>query len=230
MKVVSILSDQFKIEWKQSPNYSRGRGGRKPIAIVNHITAGLMPGTLSWLCNPAAKASAHYLVTKAGQIWQLVKDEDTAWHAGFVNKPKWVLYDGSNPNRYTIGIEYECVSGGELTEIQYQAGLWLTDKLVKKHSIPIDRNHIIGHYEIDAVNRPNDPGIYFPWNRLIKDLKEGDEMAVETKIVVNGKPITGYILKDNVSYAPVRALSEALGAKVNWDAKTQTVIVQGGSK
>jgi N-acetylmuramoyl-L-alanine amidase len=55
-------------------------------------------------------------------------------------------------------------------------------------------------------------------------------MAVETKIVVNGKPITGYILKDNLSYAPVRALSEALGAKVDWDSVKRVVTVQGGSK
>jgi N-acetyl-anhydromuramyl-L-alanine amidase AmpD len=227
---VVIIIDNFKIEWKPSPNYSKGRAGRKPIAIVNHITAGLMPGTLSWLCNPQAQASAHYLVTKVGQIFQLVKDEDTSWHAGIVNRPKWPLYDGTNPNRYTIGIEYECVSGGKLTEIQYQAGLWLTQKIIKKYTIPIDRNHIIGHYLIDTINRPNDPGPEFPWDRLFDDLNGADEMAVETKIVVNGKPITGYILKDNLSYAPVRALSEALGAKVDWDSVKRVVTVQGGSK
>jgi len=220
-----MSNPQFRIEQAPSPNLTRGRSGKKIIAIVLHITAGLYPGCLNWMRNPAAKASAHYLVTKTGGIYQMVKDADTAWHAGFVNRPTWKLYDGTNPNRYTLGIEFECLSGGELTEAQYQAGLWLIQKLAQKHGIPVDEDHIIGHYRIDAVNRPNDPGPQFPWERLMADLKEDDEMATEAKIKVNDKVLTGYILKDNLSYAPVRALAEALGYKVAWDEKTKTVII-----
>ena len=183
----------FKIIWKQSPNFKSGRNGKKIIAIVNHITAGLMPGTLSWLCNPQAKASAHYLVCKDGSIYQLVKDTDTAYHAGIVNKPNWSLYDGTNPNRYTIGIEFECKSGGELTEIQYQAGLWLHKQLISKYNIPVDSNHIIGHYRIDSVNRPNDPGVNFPWQRLFNDLSEKDPQYIQAlQHLVNKKLITSY--------------------------------------
>jgi len=161
-----------------SPNFTAGRRGRKIIAIVNHITAGLMPGTLSWMRNPAAKASAQYLVTKTGEVYQMVKDEDTAWHAGIVKSPKWPLYDGSNPNFYTLGIEHECYSGGELTEAQYQASRLLHLALVVKHGIPVDADHIIGHYRIDSVNRPNDPGAAFPWSRLLADLKGEDEEVI----------------------------------------------------
>ncbi|MGB4018180.1 MAG: copper amine oxidase N-terminal domain-containing protein, partial [Syntrophomonadaceae bacterium] len=64
----------------------------------------------------------------------------------------------------------------------------------------------------------------FPWVELRERL-EDDEMATEAKIKVNGQVLTGYILKDNRSYAPVRALAEALGAKVDWDDKTKTVII-----
>ena len=166
----------MEIEWAASPNYGKGRNGKKIIAIVNHITAGTFPGCLSWLRNPQAKASAHYLVTRQGKVYQLVRDEDTAWHAGVVNKPSWELYDGTNPNRYTLGIEFECLFGGLLTDAQYQAGLWLHRQLITRHNIPIDRDHIIGHYMIDAVNRPNDPGPKFPWERLLKDLKGSEEV------------------------------------------------------
>ena len=169
-----------RIEWAPSPNYTPGRNGRKILAIVCHITAGLMPGCLSWLRNPKAQASAHYLVTKAGEIYQLVKDEDTAWHAGFVNKPQWDLYDGTNPNRYTLGIEHEALAGEGLTEKQYQATLALHRLLVKKHNLPVDTKHILGHYRIDAVNRPNDPGEKFPWSRLFNDLKEDGEVIYKT--------------------------------------------------
>ena len=152
-----------EVKWVGTPNYTKGRGGRKPLAIVNHITDGRYPGCLSWLQNPSAKASANYLITKAGQILQLVKDEDTAWANGGVNKPSWPLYDGTNPNRYTISIEHEGLAGESLTEEQYQATLWLHRQLVAKHGIPVDQDHIIGHYRIDSVNKPNCPGPGFPW-------------------------------------------------------------------
>lgn len=189
--MMEAKEDHMNIQWAGSPNFTAGRNGKKIVAIVNHITAGLMPGTLSWMRNPAAKASAHYLVTKQGQIYQMVRDHDMAWHAGFVNKPSWDLYDGTNPNRYTLGIEFECLSGGELTEPQYQAGLALIGDLSKKYGIPIDTKHIIGHYRIDAVNRPNDPGPNFPWTRLFNDLKEEDEMIYKTIADVPdwGKPL-----------------------------------------
>ena len=215
----------MEIEWAASPNYGKGRNGKKIIAIVNHITAGTFPGCLSWMRNPQAKASAHYLVTRQGKIYQMVRDEDTSWHAGAVNKPSWPLYDGSNPNRYTIGIEHEALPGERLTEMQYQATLWLHRRLIEKYGIPADRDHIIGHYQIDSVNRPNDPGPQFPWGKLLADLKEDEVVAGEVKISVDGKTLTGVILKDNRSYAPVRALAEALGAKVDWDDKTKTVII-----
>lgn len=165
---------EFKIEWVGTPNYRGGRNGKKIVAIVDHITAGSYPGCLTWMQNPKAQASAHYLVNRAGKILQLVKDEDTAWHAGKVNKPSWSLYDGSNPNRYTIGIEHEGIDGN-LTEPQYRATLWLHRHLVNKHGIPVDREHIIGHYRIDSVNRQNCPGPKFPWDRLFADLKGGTE-------------------------------------------------------
>ncbi|NLT19838.1 MAG: N-acetylmuramoyl-L-alanine amidase [Syntrophomonadaceae bacterium] len=223
----------MNIQWAASPNFTVGRSGKKIIAIVDHITAGLMPGTLSWMRNPTAKASAHYLVTKAGEIYQLVKDEDTAWHAGEVKKPNWPLYDGSNPNRYTIGIEHEALGGESLTEAQYQATLELHRMLVKRYSIPIDSDHIIGHNRIDAVNRPNDPGPLFPWQRLLTNLTgQGSKYKpgiVTVPIILPTGKIEGPILNIDGSdrtYVPVRELAEALGYKVRWDEITRTVTIR----
>lgn len=176
---------QNQIEWVGTPNYTPGRSGRVPQAIVNHITAGLYPGTLTWMQNPAAKASAHYLILQNGRILQLVKDEDTAWANGIVNRPNWSLYDGTNPNRYTLSIEHENLSGGSLTEAQYQASLWLHKRLIERWKIPITRDNIIGHNRIDSINRPNDPGPYFPWDRLFADLLKwqgGEQVAEPWKV------------------------------------------------
>ena len=234
-----MSNQQFKIIWKPSPNFTKGRRGKKIIAIVNHITAGSFPGCLNWMRNPKAQASAHYLVTKLGDIYQLVKDEDSSWHAGFANKPNWKFYDGSNPNYYTIGIEHECLSGGDLTEAQYQASLWLHKHLVKKHNISVDNNHIIGHFNIDSVNRPNCPGPKFPWTRLFSDLKGSENMLINVKaqvdlpevpVRVNGNIIGYGVILNDITYMPVRAISEALGAKVDWDANTRTVLILKGGK
>ena len=163
------------IKWAETPNYRPGRNGNKIIAIVNHITAGGFPGCLNWLRNTASGASAHYLVNRSGEIYQLVKDSDTAWHAGVVNRPTWKLYNGTNPNLCTIGIEHEGFDGA-LTEAQYQATLWLQSQLIAKHGIPADEDHIIGHYQINSADRPSCPGPNFPWQRLFDDLKGEEDM------------------------------------------------------
>ena len=208
----------MEITWSPTPNFS-SRMGRSIIAIVNHITAGNFPGCLSWMKNPAAQASAQYLVTRAGEIYQLVADENAAWHAGIVNKPNWSLYDGTNPNRYTIGIEHENLGGGQLTEAQYQATLWLHKQLIAKYKIPVDADHIIGHYRIDSVNRPNCPGPNFPWERLFADLTQP---AVSIKI---GEQFFQGIIVENRSYAPVKAVMIALRLQYGWDANTNSVVV-----
>ena len=163
------------MEIKQVPSKNcSSREGRQIVAIVNHITAGQYPGCRYWLCNPQAEASAHYVISRSGEIVQLVQDAKKAWHAGEVRNPDWILYDGTDPNRYTIGIEHEGYKDkggdGNLTEEQYQATLWLHRQLIDRHGIIVDRDHIIGHYRIDAKNRAGCPGANFPWDRLFSDL------------------------------------------------------------
>jgi N-acetylmuramoyl-L-alanine amidase len=221
------MTDQYKIRRATSPNKSNGRRGNKVIAIVNHITAGRFPGCLSWMRNPQAQASAHYLVTRDGEIYQMVKDEDISWHAGAVKNPSWKMHNGINPNYRTIGIEHEGYQGnggdGSLTETQYQATLWLHRQLIAKYGIPVDRDHIIGHYQIDSITRANCPGPKFPWKRLMQDLAGGYTKTVE--IQVGGKALTG-ILMDEATFAPVREFGNALGHPVSWDA-TKGVSVGG---
>lgn len=217
----------FEIQWQQSPNYRSGRSGNSIIGICDHQTAGQYPGCLSWMCNSEAQASAHYLVTRDGEIFQLVNDEDVAWHAGAINNPIWSLYDGINPNKVLIGIEHECypdVGGdGNLTEIQYQASLWLHQLLIQKWNIPIDRNHLIGHYQIDSVNRSNCPGNAFPWDKLMNDLNP-QTIYTPINIQVNGQIFQG-VASNNVSYAPVRKIAESLGQTVTWVAETNTIYI-----
>lgn len=211
----------FKIEWISSPNHYNGRKGYKPEAIVNHITAGYMNGCLSWMTSVASQASSNYLVTRDGRIIQMVKDEDGAWANGGINKPNWsLLKSGTNPNYYTISIEHEGFPDDGLTEIQYQATLWLHKYLIGKWDIPADKEHIIGHYKIDSVSRSRCPGKLFPWDRLF------DDLISKPKIKVNDKVIEG-VLIDGRTYAPVREFGELLGFPVVYNPETKEVTVGG---
>jgi len=217
----------FQIQWKGTPNFRKGRKGYSPIAIVDHQTAGKFPGCLNWMMNSQAQASSHYLINRQGEIFQLVKDEDTAWANGGVNKPTWNLYNGVNPNLYTLSIEHECypeVGGnGNLTDIQYQATVWLHKYLIDKWNIPIDREHIIGHFQIDSVDRPNCPGSAFPWDKLMQDLNP-QPIYTPVNIQVNGQLFQG-VASNNISYAPVRVIAEKLGQTVQWDSAGNTVYI-----
>ncbi len=105
----------MSILFQQSPNYTVGP--KKKDTIVLHFTLGAYNGAVSWLTNANRpnRSSAHYVIgRKEGEIIQLVKLTDIAWHAGGISNPndraKKVMkknLDGSwvNPNQYTIGIE-----------------------------------------------------------------------------------------------------------------------------
>lgn len=208
-----------------SPNFWPGRNGHKICAIVNHIAAGLNPGALSWLCSPTSGVSAHYLVDRAGNIYKLVHESDTAWHAGVVDTPTWSLYTGINPNYLTIGIEHEGLptqaeGDGDLTPAQYQASLWLHKQLISAYAIPVDNNHIVGHHVIDA-NHADCPGSTFPFAQLFADL-----ITVTPKMVYEGDPISGQILSDGRLW--VRAVDAAglFGhSNYQWDAAMETMTV-----
>jgi len=79
------------------------KGKLNPIGIVIHYTAwGDASETVAYF--QKANASAHYVISRSGTVFQCVKLEDAAWHAGKSS----VTVDGKqykNLNLYTFGIE-----------------------------------------------------------------------------------------------------------------------------
>lgn len=142
---------------KKSYNFSTGRNGYKPEAIVIHIMDGTLSGTDSWFGDTTSQVSAHYGIGKNGEVHQYVQEADTAWHAGRVDSPTWSQIKQSvNPNLYTIGIEHEGKSNDVWPEAQKQASVALIRDICQRWGIPIDRDHIIGHYQIFS-RKPNCP-------------------------------------------------------------------------
>lgn len=166
-------------------NFS-SREGYKPELIVIHISAGSLTSMTNWFSTPNSQASAHYGVGKDGSILQYVEEKDKAWANGRVNNPSFSLYKpGINPNLYTISIENEGMDLAQYTDNQMQSLIELIKDITSRWNIPLDRDHIIGHYEIDAINRPYCPS---PDHSIIDEivslLKVEDTVEVPRKILL----------------------------------------------
>ena len=144
-------------EWVPSSNFEP----RRPVIIVLHATEqASAQQSLDTLrsANRTGKVSAHYLVGDDGRIYQLVADDQRAWHAG-------AGYWGTitDLNSVSIGIELDNDIGEPYTEPQITALLRLLEDLSVRLRIP--KTQVIGHADM-APTRKQDPGPLFPWKRL----------------------------------------------------------------
>ncbi|WP_438435387.1 N-acetylmuramoyl-L-alanine amidase [Gorillibacterium sp. sgz500922] len=221
---------------------SSSRDGRIPCVIVDHISAGTMASMDAWFTSPGNEvSSAHFGVSKTGEIHQYVPLDRMAWANGLTVEamakaaaPIVRQNAPINPNKYSVSIEHEGTDG-ELTEAQFAASVWLhrfiRDEIKRLYgqTIPLDEQHVIGHYQVDPVRKPFCPGPKFPWKQLYEALKEEAKVKKEetVEVMVNGKSIgTGYV-DSGITYVPVRAVAQALGASVDYDGKTKTVTIKG---
>lgn len=220
----------------KSPNYM-SRNGWKPDMIVNHVAEGSFSGTVSWCCNKNSGVSCHYVSGKNGELDNLVDLSKAAWCNGTSNVSgakydyrrstnRLVRERKTNANYYTISIEHEGFSykdgKGALTDKQYDAVLKLHKELITKYNIPVDREHIVGHYEIAPKEKPNCPGPQFPWDKLMSDLIAWKNGSTETQ-TTSEKKVTPYTVKINSDdgFLNVRA-----GAGMSY--KVKTTVKNGG--
>ena len=75
---LTLEPDRYKL---MNKHYTTGRGGNNVECVVVHHNAGVLSIDQIWDVWQTRQASAHYQVTSAGEIGQLVNDWDTAWHA-----------------------------------------------------------------------------------------------------------------------------------------------------
>jgi len=111
------------------------------------------------------EVSSHYLISRAGKIMQLVKDNNIAWHAGIS-----IWFNFKNLNKNSIGIELE--NKGHQYGYQDFPNKQITEliKILKrlKKKFKIQNINITGHSDI-APHRKTDPGEKFPWKKLYKN-------------------------------------------------------------
>ncbi len=182
-KVINHLMDEARI--------SRPRGTNTVDTIMLHFSSDVSahptdPYNLDRVIGTYGNsASAHYLIDRLGNIYRLVREERTAYHAGRGSLP-WPPYRTNSLNNTSIGIEMMGISTWEdmkifipkatydqvakkdigYTDAQYQSlNLLLADIRRRHPQILFDRHHIIGHSEY-APRRRTDPGVVFDWGRI----------------------------------------------------------------
>nr|WP_270088817.1 N-acetylmuramoyl-L-alanine amidase [Sphingobacterium sp. SYP-B4668] len=132
---------------------------RKPNYIVIHHTAqDSIKQTLRTFTLDHTKVSAHYLIGKKGEVYQLLNDYLRGWHAGV---SKWGSI--TDMNSVSLGIELDNNGKEPFSDIQINALMTLLDTLKTNYDIPTA--NFIGHADI-APTRKNDPSALFPWKRL----------------------------------------------------------------
>ena len=156
----------MKIKSHYSVNHSRKIRSKKKIKFVIIHYTGMQSEieSIKRLKNPKAKVSCHYFINRKGNVIQMVKDFNIAWHAG---KSKWKNF--SNLNSNSLGIEL--VNKGHdygyqnFSNLQIKSLIKLCKILKKKYTIK--KENFLGHSDI-APQRKKDPGEKFPWKELAK--------------------------------------------------------------
>ena len=164
--------------WRVSPNHDvRPTACAPDLAVIHHIS--LPPGEFK---NPSStqfivdffqnkldpslhsyfeeianqKVSSHFLISRAGEVFQFVSTQNKAWHAGvssFLGREKC--------NDFSIGIELEGDGETQFEDAQYNA----LSRLVANLQLAFPNLQLAGHSDI-APDRKTDPGIQFDWKKL----------------------------------------------------------------
>lgn len=180
--------------WDPAPECNWEPRTKEVSAVVIHYTEGSYAGCISWFKNCDAEVSAHYVIRSVdGQITQMVREKDKAWHAG-------------TANGYTIGIEHEAYGNiwEFFTEEMYQSSAALVRSICSRYR-PINgqRTHdrdtldngfclnnglynlggegacvqIRGHQHYPDQTH-TDPGPYWDWNYYYKLINDGTPVTV----------------------------------------------------
>lgn len=185
-KLLKKEKDSYEINYdKYTKNCYKGHNNLIPFIIVMHIS-NVYERIIDTFYNDKSEVSSHFVVARSGEYKQVVDLNDSAWANGtsmnessdiyyLLAKNKFAKSIKENCNYYSFSIEHESFDGS-LTEKQYKTSLMIVKKIIKylkdtyDYDFIIDREHIVGHNEINPVVRTMCPGKKFPFNRFINDL------------------------------------------------------------
>lgn len=141
------------MNFKQCNTFNFSAGRTKPIQyIVIHYTANdgdTAKNNIDYFANNRVGASAHYFVDEK-EVWQSVKDADTAWHCGGgIQGSKGATFLNICMNSNSIGIELcsRKANGKFYFKDETMANaIGLTKQLMVKYNIPA--RNVIRHFDV----------------------------------------------------------------------------------
>ena len=209
-------------------NYTQAKRSLSAIRfIVVHVSEGSFEGTVAWLRDPHAHASANFVVSRDGHVQELVPLHDIAWHAG-----NWAV------NQRSIGIENvgftDDPSG--FTNSEYRAAAKIAAVVARRALIPIDRQHIIGHSQVPSpddplqgggIDRHTDPGRYWRWGYfmgLVQRFAYPQKwwrakhvgLQIQSSTVYGGQVVAGRVPWKAKVGGPVRRVAFLVDGRVKW--------------
>ncbi len=187
-------------EIRPSPNFGVRAEGVPLDMLILHYT-GMPDGeaALKWLCSERSQVSCHYFVFEDGRTVQLVREEARAWHAGAS------FWRGKQDvNSRSIGIEIDN-PGHEhgyrpFPDVQIASVIALCRDICKRRDIVPE--NVLAHSDV-APERKEDPGEFFPWDRLAA---EGIGLWLPPVGITGGR-----FLQEGDRGQPVEALQSMLG-------------------
>lgn len=187
-------SDYPAAIWDPAPDCNFSERTLDVSAVVIHYTEGSYAGCISWFKNCDAQVSAHYVIRSSdGQVTQMVREADKAWHA-------------RSANGYSIGIEHEAYGNiwSFFTDAMYQSSANLVRNICSRYE-SIDGHRTFyrdtldsgiclneGLHDLGGENAcvkirghqhypdqsHTDPGPYWDWNYYYKLINEGTPVTV----------------------------------------------------
>lgn len=179
--------------WVGTTNFNM----RKPFYVIIHHTAQhSTEQTLNTFTKPATSVSAHYVIGKNGQVYQMLNDYMRAWHAGV---SRWG--NQLDMNSASIGIELDNDGYSNFDSLQINSLLVVLSRLKADYNIPTA--NFIGHADI-APARKTDPNWRFPWKLLAEKgygfwYDDKREPVPADFNHISGLRIVGYDVKDTSS-------------------------------
>lgn len=158
------------VQFVDTPN----KGGViQPKYLIMHYTAGASAASSAlWLSKPEAKASAHIIIGRRGNLIQMVPFNIKAWHAG---KSRWLNLTGLN--NHSIGIELDNAGVLKKSGSQY--------KTFYGSTVPND--------EVIEEEHKNEPGVIRGWHAYTEEqLEAAKELTILLRDTYNPIDVLGH--------------------------------------
>ncbi|OON64274.1 hypothetical protein B0920_13380 [Massilia sp. KIM] len=166
----TLAADHPSAIWRPAASCNYSARSTPVSHLTLHTTQGSYAAAISWFQHCGAGVSAHYVIRSSdGQVTQMVREADKAWHAG-------------NANGYTVGIEHEGYVDSPkawYSEAMYQASAALARDILAARglapavydgalgwdAVPADALYNVKGHVNYARQTHSDPGAGWDWPR-----------------------------------------------------------------